>query len=55
MSDTSPRPWSIHSISAKSGTTIQIIDARGGVVALMKAGGGRKADNAHLIVQAVNR
>ena len=49
-------PWSIRSrpMRSETGLRYEIIDARGGVVALMKAAGGRKAENARAIVDAVN-
>ena len=51
---TSALPWSIRSKPVPTGFRYEIIDARGGVVALMKAAGGRKAENARAIVDAVN-
>ena len=51
---TSALPWSIRTKPVPTGIQTQIIDARGGVVALMKAAGGRKAENARAIVDAVN-
>jgi hypothetical protein len=34
--------------------SVKILNATGGVVALMKNGGGRKVANAHLIVEKIN-
>ncbi len=46
----SPRPW----IVRVEGGSVKIVDARGGVVALMKHAGGRKLDNARALAVAVN-
>jgi hypothetical protein len=55
MSEASPRPWSVLVEETSAGASIKIVDARGGVVCLMKSAGGRKQANADLIVQAVNQ
>ncbi len=52
--EASPRPWQWVVETSPNGDSVKIVDARGGVVALIKAGGGRKRANAALIVLAVN-
>lgn len=47
-----PLPWHVDISHSPSGETVKIIDANGGVAALMK--GPRKRENARLIVEAVN-
>lgn len=50
----SPKPWAVEITKTPSGESVKIVDARGGVVALVKNGGGRKRANAERIVSAVN-
>lgn len=50
----SPTPWSVRVLNDTVGKSVSILDARGGVVALMKHGGGRKEENANAIVEAMN-
>lgn len=52
--EASPKPWAVKVEPGKFGDSVKIVDARGGVVALMKAGGGRKLANAREIVEKVN-
>ena len=47
-------PWTVRTKPVPTGHSIQIVDARGGVVALMKAGGARKMNSALAIVEAMN-
>ena len=52
--DASPRPWDVRVDETPSGQSFKIVDARGGVVALMKSAGGKKHGNSVLICEAVN-
>lgn len=52
--DGSPLPWKTVNERTANGVSIKIVDANGGVVALLKNGGGRKIENAALIIRAVN-
>ena len=53
--EASPKPWTMSiDCGGANGDSVKIVDARGGVVCLMKAAGGRKLGNAAEIVEAVN-
>ena len=51
MTGISQGPWALQVAPGDSAGAVKVVSATGGVVALMKAAGGRKVENARAVVE----